>query len=63
MPRIVIRDLHQDKTLERKARAAIVGGARSVRGVIGTVDGGPRRVVVTDWQMFIFGMKGKVTYK
>ncbi|MCO6441904.1 MAG: hypothetical protein J5I81_12675 [Nitrococcus mobilis] len=60
MRRIVIRDLHQDKTLDRKARAVIVGGAR---GVIGTLDGGPNRVVITEWQLFTLAMEGKVTYK
>lgn len=60
MRRIVIRDLHQDKTLDRKARTVIVGG---VRGIVGTLDGGPNRVVLTDWQLFTLTMEGKVTYK
>lgn len=60
MRKIVLRDLHQDSTLERKARTSIVGG---VRGVVGTLDGGPGRVVITEWQLFTLGMRGKVTYK
>lgn len=60
MRRIVIRDLHQDTTLDRKARTAIAGGAR---GVVGTLDGGPTRVIITEWQLFTLGMQGKVTYK
>ncbi len=60
MRRIVIRDLHQDKTLDRKARTVIAGGAR---GVIGTLDGGPNRVAITEWQLFTLAMEGKVTYK
>lgn len=60
MRKIVLRDLHQDSTLERKARTAIAGGAR---GVVGTLDGGPGRVVITEWHLFTLGMRGKVTYK
>ena len=60
MRRIVIQDLQRDTTLERKARTAIAGGAR---GLVGTLDGGPARVVITEWQLFTLGMQGKVTYK